>query len=91
MLPVLWSDEAIDDLTRIGLYIDQFDYAASERLLTRIEKATQVLALHPSLYREGQVPGTRELIPHPNYRVVYQVGADHVLILSVLHVRRQYP
>lgn len=91
MLSVLWSEEAIKDLSRIAEYIDQFDYAASERLQRRIEDATIVLASHPFLHREGRVPGTRELFPHPNYMVVYQVRADHVLILSVLHVRRQYP
>lgn len=31
MLSVLWSEEAIKDLSRIAEYIDQFDYAASER------------------------------------------------------------
>jgi toxin ParE1/3/4 len=56
-----------------------------------IEGAVQPLAEHPYLFRPGRVPGTRELIAHPNYLVVYRVTAEQVEIVSVLHVRQQYP
>jgi len=38
------------------------------------------LAEHPLLGRAGQIPGTRELIPHESYRVVYEVRAETVWI-----------
>jgi toxin ParE1/3/4 len=49
------------------------------------------LAEHPFLFRPGRVPGTRELVAHPNYIIVYRVLVDRVEIVSVLHARQLYP
>lgn len=43
------------------------------------------------MYRVGRREGTREAVLHPNYVLVYRVGADTVEIVSVMHTRRQYP
>ena len=43
------------------------------------------------MYRSGRVPGTREIIAHPNYIVVYQVMAERIEVVSVLHARQEYP
>lgn len=43
------------------------------------------------MYRSGRREGTRELVVHPNYIVVYVVREDAVEIVSVLHTRREYP
>ena len=43
------------------------------------------------MYRSGRVPGTREAVAHPNYILIYKVGADAVEIVNVIHSRRQYP
>lgn len=40
--------------------------------------------------RPGQIPGTRELIPHESYRLV-GVQADTVWILALVHTARQWP
>jgi plasmid stabilization system protein ParE len=32
-----------------------------------------------------------EIVAHPNYIVVYQVKADTIDVLRVLHSRQQYP
>jgi toxin ParE1/3/4 len=56
-----------------------------------IEAAVQPLAEHPYLFRPGRVPGTWELVAHPNCVVVYRVNADHIEIVNVLHARQQYP
>ena len=44
----------------------------------------------PYLFRPGRVPSTRELVVHPNYIVLYQVGSDVIDILRILHSRQQY-
>ncbi len=56
-----------------------------------IEHLAKQLPDHPYLYREGRVQGTREAVVHPNYIMVYRVGADLIDILAVLHARQQYP
>jgi plasmid stabilization system protein ParE len=61
------------------------------RLQDVIERTAEQLPTYPLLYRQGRVPGTREALVHPNYLIIYRVGADAVEILSVLHSRRQYP
>jgi plasmid stabilization system protein ParE len=41
--------------------------------------------------RLGRVPGTWELVAHPNYVVVLHQTATAVTALAVLHVARQFP
>ena len=43
------------------------------------------------MYRRGRIIGTREAVVHPNYILVYRVGADTVEVVNVLHTRREYP
>ena len=38
-----------------------------------------------------RMPGCREIVAHPNYIVIYQVRANQIRILRVLHARRQFP
>lgn len=56
-----------------------------------IEGAVLPTAEHPYLFRPGRVPGTREVVAHPNYVVVYQVTETQVEVLAVLHTRQDYP
>jgi toxin ParE1/3/4 len=91
MLPVRWSDEANDDLGDILAYIGHFNPDAADALNDKIDAAVFPLSDHPYLGREGRVPGTREVIAHPNYIVVYRIGIREVLIVNVLHARQNYP
>jgi plasmid stabilization system protein ParE len=52
---------------------------------------TARLVDHPDLGRPGRVAGTRELVAHRNYVVVYDTAGDLVRVLRVLHVARQWP
>ena len=56
-----------------------------------LEAAGERLAEHPLIGRPGQVPGSRELIPHESYRLVYEVQADTVWILALVHTARMWP
>jgi len=49
------------------------------------------LPQHPYLYRPGLVAGTREIVVHPNYVVIYRVTISAIEIINVLHSRQQYP
>lgn len=49
------------------------------------------LSEHPYLFPNGRISDTREIVAHPNYLVVYRVTSDHIVIVDVLHSRREYP
>ncbi len=91
MLPVFWSAKALDELEAIAGYIAQFNPSAAENLQGLIEASVLPLSDHPYLYRPGRVAGTRELVVHPNYIVVYHVITNQIQILGVLHAAREYP
>ncbi|MER2516996.1 MAG: type II toxin-antitoxin system RelE/ParE family toxin [Candidatus Accumulibacter phosphatis] len=91
MLPICWNAKALDELDAIAGYIAQFNPIAAENLQDLIEASVLPLSEHPYLYRPGRVSGTRELVVHPNYIVVYRVLTDQVEIVGVLHASREYP
>jgi len=91
VLPILWRASARDDLKRIISYIAADSPSAAQSLLERLEAAILPAAEHPYLYRAGRVPGTREVIAHPNYVLVYRVTAHAVEVVGVLHARQEYP
>ena len=45
----------------------------------------------PNGFRPGRIGGTREIVAHPNYIIVYRVQTDRIDIVSVLHARQEYP
>ncbi len=49
------------------------------------------LADHPKMDAAGKIPGTRELIPHESYRLVYEIDASRVWVLALVHTSRQWP
>lgn len=91
MLPVVWRAEARANLAEIIRFIADESPQAARRMRQLIESAVLPAAEHPYLYRTGRVPGTREIIAHPNYVVVYRVTTDHIEVVTVLHSRQQYP
>lgn len=91
MLPILWRAEARADLAAILEYIAERNPQAALDLYDDVERVISQLPHHPYLYRLGRVSGTRELVAHPNYIVVYRVGPTALEIVSVVHSRQQYP
>lgn len=91
MLELIWSPAARDELSEILDYISQFNEDASENLRARIDSLVEKVQHNPQLFRSGRVPGTREIVAHPNYIVVYRVLADHIEVVSVVHARQEYP
>lgn len=90
-MKLAWRQSAREDLRRAVLYIADRDPSAAERLQEAVESCAERLSEHPFMYRAGRLPGTREAIVHPNYVLVYQVRADAVEVLGVVHSRQQYP
>lgn len=55
------------------------------------DAAAERLASFPWMGREGAIPGPRECIPHPNYRLVYEVTDSEVVVHALIHTARQWP
>lgn len=91
MLPVLWRAKARLSLTEITGYIAERNPIAAQRIKDVIEQSVSNLPQHPYLYRFGLVSGTREIVVHPNYVVVYRVTAFAIEVINILHTRQQYP
>ncbi|MER2103546.1 MAG: type II toxin-antitoxin system RelE/ParE family toxin [Pseudomonas atacamensis] len=89
-MQIEWRPEAKADLSNILRYIGERNFAAAVSLSKSIEESTTSLSVHPHLYRKGRSPGTRKIVVHPNYVVIYEV-TDRIEILSVLHTRQEYP
>ncbi|HEY1224081.1 MAG TPA: type II toxin-antitoxin system RelE/ParE family toxin [Brevundimonas sp.] len=91
MLPSVWAEEAIQDVETLVAYIAQRNSVAALRIRNLIVDAAQRLGEHPYLYREGRERGTREVVVHPNYIIVYRVELAMIRVVNVLHASRQYP
>ncbi len=90
-MQIIWRARAKSNLAKIIRYIANEDPAAARRIKDRLESAILPVAEHPYLYRPGRVPGTRELVAHPNYILVYLVAFERIEIVNVLHARQEYP
>ena len=91
MLPIVWTDSARWRVRETIDYISDFNEAAAISLEGALRDAVDRLANFPDIGRPGRVEGTREFIFHPNYLIVYRVGASAIVILNFLHARRRYP
>lgn len=86
-----WTPEAIQDREAIYEYVEADNPVAALALDERIEEKAARLVDHPGLGRPGRVAGTRELVAHQNYILIYDVAGDLVRMLRVLHAARQWP
>ena len=90
-MKVRWRPVAEVDRDGIIDYISQDNPTAAIELGDAIERRVAELPEHPKLYRAGRVRGTREMVVHPNYVVVYRIARGEIEILRVLHSARQWP
>jgi addiction module RelE/StbE family toxin len=86
-----WSAKALGDLLAILDHISDDNPDAAQTLKDEILLKATGLTEHPKLYRQGRVPGTREMVVRPNYLVVYRETARTVTILRVLHASQMWP
>ena len=77
---VIWTRQAEQDRA------DIWDYIAADNPV-----AAARLSEHPKMGKPGRVAGTRELIPHESYRMVYEIHGETVWLLVLIHTARQWP
>ena len=90
-MKVIWTDKAEQDRLEIFDYIAGFDEGAAERMNERFDRAADRLKRLPHSAREGEIAGTRELIPHPSYRLFYEIRGEEIWIATLYHAARQWP
>ena len=72
-------------------YISDDNPAAAQALKDEIDAKVSRLPGHPKLYRSGRVAGTREMVVHKTYVVIYTEGKAMISVLRVLHGAQQWP
>ena len=83
-LPIAWSRSALRDLQGIVAYITVAEKRGRrERMRLRIEQSVLPASEHPYIFRAGRRQGTREVVAHTNYIVVYRIMTDRIRVVGV--------
>ena len=88
---VFWVSAAEQDRADIPNCIGEDNPPAAIRMDALFAEAAGRLTDHAYLGKVGRIPGTRELVPHENYRLVYELQGDTVWILALVHTARMWP
>ncbi|MGG7670836.1 type II toxin-antitoxin system RelE/ParE family toxin [Pseudomonas sp. WC2] len=90
-MKIIWSKNAVQDRENIWDYLHAENPGAALDMDRRFTEAASRLAHNPKMGRVGIIAGTRELIPHPSYRLVYQSDQDVIWIMALVHTARAWP
>ena len=88
---VLWTPEALQDRADVWDYIAADNPRAAARMDALFSDAAARLVEHPLLGRPGMISGTRELLPHESYRLVYEISGETLWVLALVHTARLWP
>jgi toxin ParE1/3/4 len=80
------------DIAQIHDYIAQHNKAAATAVIRQIRSTSGLLARHPALGRETDIPGVRVFpIARYPYLVYHRVGEDEVVVIHIRDGRRNAP
>jgi plasmid stabilization system protein ParE len=85
-----WSPEAIDDIQAIATHIECHSHWYASSVTARFVRIAENLAEFPESGRvvpELDETDIRESFVY-SYRLVYQIFPDHVVMLTVLHMKQ---
>lgn len=88
---VEWALEAELDRDSIMHEIAADNPLAAIRMDDLFSEGADRLSQFPLLGRIGRCPGTRELVVHESYQLVYEIDDDAIRILAVVHTARMWP
>lgn len=86
-----WKQQALDDRALILEFIASDNPIAAIDLDDEIENQAEKVLHGRGASRLGRVKGTREIVAHPNYVIVYQNIGELMQVLRVLHAAMQWP
>jgi toxin ParE1/3/4 len=87
---VVWSRRALTDLDSIASFIAADSPAYARSVVKRIVTLTRILQRFPLAGRkvpEFDTDDIRELIAY-SYRIIYRVSEDEVLVVAIVHGKR---
>ena len=87
---LVWTNEALNRLSEIDKFISQDSASRATMFIKELIKIASLIPLYPEKGRivpEIVISHIREII-HKNYRIVYQVKYDQILILTVFEAHR---
>jgi toxin ParE1/3/4 len=85
-MKVTWTERAQQDVHEAFTYIALDKPDAAQRVVDRLTAAGTRLTLMPFKGRVSKAPNTREFaIPGLPYILIYEVGADELVIYRVMH------
>jgi toxin ParE1/3/4 len=85
-----WRPSARKDLFEIIKYIGKDSSFTAQIFSEKIKEKISVLSEHPELGRMGVVNGTRELVIHSNYVIIYEIRVAKIEIVRIKHAARTY-
>ncbi|WP_420887847.1 type II toxin-antitoxin system RelE/ParE family toxin [Candidatus Phycosocius spiralis] len=90
MMEVRWSQQALSDLVEIGRWLNERNPKAAKRAEQEIGVAISSIAKRPLAWPKarGHDAHVRSL-PKWTRRIVYRVGPDFILIISMKHTRQE--
>ena len=89
-MKILWTEPALQDLESIRDYIKRDSEYYASLFIERIIEAVERLETFPEIGRkvpEAEEENIREII-FQNYRIIYRLETEQVLILTILHAAR---
>jgi plasmid stabilization system protein ParE len=90
-MKVLRKPQYWESLQAIEDYIARDNPLAAVDLWLSIDEQVSLLSDPNFPRRRGRIPGTLELVAHPNYVVILEQTSDTVTVLEVLHAAMKYP
>ncbi len=88
---LVWTRPARADRHEIFKFIAADNLRAACKMDLIFSEKADILTSFPELGCAGRVPGTRELLAHRHYFLIYRISGDAVQILRLLHTARQWP
>lgn len=90
-MKVIWTQEAELDRDDVLEFIALDNVAAAIQMDELFSDAAAQLVYFPTMGRLGRIAGTRELIPHESYCIVYEIEDSTIWVLALVHTARQWP
>ncbi len=90
MAEIVWTSNALADLSEIGVYIATNSTKYAELTVSKLYHKVEILLTHPRVGRivpETEQENLRELI-EGNFRIIYEIVNDNIFILTVHHSSR---